>query len=83
MATTHPQRAAALSEASSSRSKRLTAAIDAAWFAGQGERARELVSRSLPDADRAQRAGLLFLRGVIEGQSGWLLDGVATLQQGG
>jgi tetratricopeptide (TPR) repeat protein len=76
------ERAAALSEVSSLRSKRLAAAVEAAWFAGQGDRARELVSRSLPIADRAQRARLLFLRGVIEGQSGRLLDGVATLQHG-
>ena len=36
----------------------------------------------MPIADRSQRAWLLFMRGVIEGQSGWLLDGVATIHQG-
>ena len=46
------------------------------------DRATELIRRALPIADRPQRAWLLFIRGVIEGQSGWLLDGVATMRQG-
>ena len=74
------ERAAALSESSPERARRLAAAAQAAWTAGQGDRARELVRRALPLADRPQRALLLMMRGVIEGQSGWLLDGVASMQ---
>ena len=76
------ERAAALSETSSERSRRLAAAAHAAWSAGQGDRATELIGRALPIADRPQRARLLLMRGVIEGQREWLLDGVATLRQG-
>jgi len=76
------ERAAALSETSSTRARRLAAAAQAAWNAGQSDRAAGLIRRALPIADRPQRARLLFTRGVIEGQSGWLLDGVATMHQG-
>ena len=76
------ERAAALSETASDRARRLAAAAQAAWAAGQGGRAAELIRRALPIADRSRRAWLLFMRGVIEGQSGWLLDGVATMRQG-
>ena len=75
------ERAAALSKRSPERARRLAAAAQAAWTAGQGDRARELVGRALPLADRPQRALLLLMRGVIEGQSGWLLDGVASIRQ--
>jgi DNA-binding CsgD family transcriptional regulator len=75
-------RAAALSETSSERARRLAAAAEAAWAAGQVEQAAELIRRALAIADRRQRAWLLFVRGVIEGQSGWLLDGVATMREG-
>ena len=80
-AATAFERAATLSEDTPSRARRLAAAVRAAWLAAQIDRARDLVSRTLPLTDRAQRAEVLFLRGVIEGQSGWLLDGVATLHQ--
>lgn len=76
------ERAAALSETSSERARRLSAAAQAAWTDGQGDRAAELIRRALPIADRPQRAWLLLIRGIIEGQSGWLLDGVATMRQG-
>ena len=76
------ERAAALSKTSSQRARRLSAAAQAAWTAGQGDRAAELIGRALPIADRPQRAWLLLMRGIIEGQSGWLLDGVATMHQG-
>ena len=76
------ERSAALSEASSERARRLAAAAEAAWSAGQVDRATDLIRRALPIADRPERAWLLFIRGVIEGQSGWLLDGVATMRQG-
>lgn len=75
------ERAAALSETGSARGVRLAAAVEAAWSAGQADRARSLVRRSLPLVDRPQRARLLYLSGVIEGQSGWVLDGVNTRQK--
>jgi hypothetical protein len=80
-AATAFERAATLSEDTPSRARRLAAAVRTAWLAAQGDRARDLVSRSLPLTDREQRAEILFFRGVIEGHSGWLLDGVATLHQ--
>jgi DNA-binding CsgD family transcriptional regulator len=80
-AATAFERAATLSEATPPRARRLAAAVEAAWFAAQVDRARELVSRSLPLSERGQLAGLLYWRGSIEGQSGGLLDGVATLHQ--
>jgi tetratricopeptide (TPR) repeat protein len=80
-AATAFERAAELSDADSLRAMRLAAAVEAAWAAGQIERARGLLGRSVALAERPQRARLLYLRGVIEGQSGWLLDGVATLKQ--
>jgi DNA-binding CsgD family transcriptional regulator/tetratricopeptide (TPR) repeat protein len=80
-AATAFERAATLSKATPPRARRLAAAVEAAWFAAQVDRALELVSRSLPLSEPAQRAGLLYWRGAIEGQSGGLLDGVATLHQ--
>ncbi len=76
------ERAATLSGTACDRARRLASAAQAAWHAGQSDRARGLIRRALPIADRAGRAWLLFMRGVIEGQSGWLLDGVATIRQG-
>ena len=75
------ERAAVLSSDSSSRSRRLVAAAEAAWIGGQEDLARELVGRSLPIADRAQQSRLLYLRGVIESNCGSLLDGAATMKQ--
>ena len=80
-AATAFERAATLSETTPRRARRLASAVEAAWFAAQVDRARELVIRSLPLSDRAQRAELLYWRGAIEGQSGGLLVGVATLHQ--
>ncbi len=76
------EQSASLSETASGRAGRLAAAAQAAWHAGQVDRAAELISRALPIADPRQRARLMFIRGVVEGQSGWLLDGVATMHQG-
>ncbi len=75
------ERAAALSTDPGSSGRRLAAAVNAAWLGGQADRASELVRRALPIADRDQRARLLFQTGVIEGQTGWLLEGVATVTQ--
>jgi DNA-binding CsgD family transcriptional regulator len=78
-AATAFERAAELSDAQPSRSRRLGEAAEAAWAAGQPERARGLVTRSLPNADGHQRVRLLYLSGVIEARSGWLPDALAPL----
>jgi DNA-binding CsgD family transcriptional regulator/tetratricopeptide (TPR) repeat protein len=80
-AATAFERAAALSDAEPSRSRRLGEAAEAAWAAGQAERARGLVTRSLPHADGGQRVRLLYLSGVIKARSGWLPDALAPLLQ--
>ena len=57
----------------------LVSAAGAAWDAGQPDRARELIARALPRAQRERSARLLHLRGVIESRCGSLRDAVATL----
>jgi DNA-binding CsgD family transcriptional regulator len=78
-AATAFERAAELSDAEPSRSRRLGEAADAAWAAGQAERARGLVTRSLPNAEGRQRVLLLYLSAVIEARSGWLPDALAPV----
>jgi DNA-binding CsgD family transcriptional regulator len=78
-AATAFERAAELSDAEPSRSRRLGEAADAAWAAGQAERARGLVTRSLPHAEDAERVRLLYLSSLIEARSGWLPDSLAPL----
>jgi DNA-binding CsgD family transcriptional regulator len=78
-AATAFERAAELSDAESTRSRRLAEAAEAAWAAGQPERARGLVTRSLATADGQQRVRLLYLSGVIEARSGWLPDALAPV----
>jgi DNA-binding CsgD family transcriptional regulator len=78
-AATAFERAAELSGAEPSRSRRLGQAAEAAWAAGQAERARGLVTRSLPHAEGPERVRLLYLSGVIEARSGWLPDALAPL----
>ena len=75
------ERAAELSEDEIARGARLTAAAEAAWEAGQADRARALMRRSPPVADDRQRVRRLYLNGLIEGRSGWLDSGATTLQQ--
>jgi len=76
------EHAATLSGTVLGRARRLGEAAQAAWDAGQGDRATGLIRRALPTADRSQRAWLLYMRGNIQGQSGSLLDGVATMHRG-
>jgi DNA-binding CsgD family transcriptional regulator len=78
-AATAFERAAELSNAEPSRSRRLADAAEAAWAAGQAARARGLVTRSLPQADGLQRVRLLYVSGLIEARSGWLPDSLAPL----
>jgi DNA-binding CsgD family transcriptional regulator len=72
-------RAAELSADEGRRTARLAAAAEAAWAAGQPERARELIARALPLATAQARAELLHLRGVIEARTGDLRSAVAVL----
>jgi DNA-binding CsgD family transcriptional regulator len=78
-AATALERAAELSDAEPTRTRRLGEAAEAAWAAGQPERARGLVTRSLPNADGLQRVRLLYLSGLIEGMSGSLPDALPPL----
>ena len=80
-AATAFERAARLTDVESPRGQRLALAAQAAWMAGQANRARALINRALPLADRPQRARLLYLAGMIEGRNGWLDDGVRTLEK--
>jgi DNA-binding CsgD family transcriptional regulator len=81
-AATALERAALLSETDSARGRRLGAAATAAYTAGQAGRASDLVDRSLPIAGPGDRAHLLGLRGVIDGNSGLLSEGIRTLLEG-
>ena len=72
-------RAAELTVDESRRTERLTAAAKAAWAAGQPERARELIGRTLPLATGEVRGKLLHLQGIIEATTGDLRSGVALL----
>ncbi len=81
-AATAFERAARLSETDVSRGRRLADAAAAAWEAGQVDRARGLVADALGLSDRAERARLLYLSGVIEGRCGRLSDAVAMLTKG-
>jgi DNA-binding CsgD family transcriptional regulator len=81
-AATAFDRAAQLSDDASSRGRRLAAAAEAAWEAGQVDRARRLVDQALSLVDPPQHARLLYLRGVIEGRSGRFAEAVATFSEG-
>ena len=72
-------RAAELSADEGRRAGRLAAGAEAAWAAGQPERARELIARALPLTTAQARAELLYLRGVIEARTGDLRSAVAGL----
>jgi DNA-binding CsgD family transcriptional regulator len=81
-AATAFDRAAQLSDDASSRGRRLAAAAEAAWEAGQVDRARDLVHQALPLVDQPQHAPLLYLRGVIEGRGGKFEEALATFSEG-
>jgi DNA-binding CsgD family transcriptional regulator len=72
-------RAAELSTDADLRTGRRAAAAEAAWAAGQPERARELIARALPLTTGQARAELLHLRGVIEARTGDVRGAVAVL----
>ena len=58
---------------------RLAAAAQAASDAGQPDRARGLIARALPLAERANRARLLYLQGLIDMRCGEMRAAAATL----
>jgi DNA-binding CsgD family transcriptional regulator/tetratricopeptide (TPR) repeat protein len=72
-------RAAELSDDEGRRTARLAAAAEAAWAAGQPERARNLIVRALPRATGPLHVELLYLRGVIEARTGDLRGAIAVL----
>ncbi|HET9763720.1 MAG TPA: BREX system ATP-binding domain-containing protein [Casimicrobiaceae bacterium] len=63
-------RSAELSVEDTDRIRRLAAAADAAWAAGDPDRARALIAKALPLAVGRVRAELLQLRGTIEARTG-------------
>jgi DNA-binding CsgD family transcriptional regulator len=65
-------RAAELSTDEARRVRRMAAAAQAAWAAGQHSRAREIIGQALPQATGQTRAQLLYLNGLIEGFAGSL-----------
>jgi DNA-binding CsgD family transcriptional regulator len=75
-------RAAELSTDEDRRTRRIAAAAQAAWDAGQPDRAREAVSRALPVAGDELKARLLHLSGVIEALCGSLDAAIAQLLEG-
>ena len=82
-AATAFERAAALARPSTVRlAPRPAAAAQAAWDAGQAHRARALIARALPRADRRSRARLLHLRGVVEQSCGSIDRAVAAQLEG-
>jgi DNA-binding CsgD family transcriptional regulator len=79
-AATALERAADLSPGDAARVRRLAAAADNAWLAGQGPRAQALVRRAAPLAQEAsQRAALGYLDGMFQLRTGVAADAVDTL----
>jgi DNA-binding CsgD family transcriptional regulator len=76
-------RAAELSTDQSRRTRRIAAAAQAAWDAGQAGRARDAIARALPLATGELRAHLLHVNGVIESRTGSLQEGWSRLVEGG
>ncbi len=76
------QRAAELGAASRVRTQRLAAGGEAAWLAGQTERAEHLLDRALADRpDAVVRAHVAELRGAVQTRCGSLDAARETLMQ--
>jgi DNA-binding CsgD family transcriptional regulator len=75
-------RAAELSVDDRRRDRRIAAAAQAAWAAGQPERAGQAITRLLPSAADGLRAELLHLSGVIDANTGSLREAYAKLREG-
>ncbi|NMO50026.1 AAA family ATPase [Actinoplanes sp. TBRC 11911] len=67
-------RAAELSAAGPERTRRLAGAAEAAWAAGEPDKAQAAVDRALPHAEGELYARLLRLSGVIAARNGHLRD---------
>jgi DNA-binding CsgD family transcriptional regulator len=63
-------RAAELSTDEARRLQRVADAADAAWVAGEPDRAREIAGRVLPQASGGTRVQLLHISGLIEAYAG-------------
>ena len=72
-------RAAELSTGQERRVRRVAAAAQAAWDAGEPERARDAIARALPAAVGELKAELLHLSGAIEGACGSVPMALARL----
>jgi DNA-binding CsgD family transcriptional regulator len=72
-------RAAELSSDQNRRTRRLAGAAQAAWDAGQPDRAREAIAAALPTAGGELRGRLLYLKGMIEAHAGSVRDAPAIL----
>jgi len=75
-------RAVELSTDEQRRVGRIAAGAQAAWDAGQPDRAREAIDHALPHADGELKARLLFLKGVIEARCGSLRKALPDLREG-
>jgi DNA-binding CsgD family transcriptional regulator len=75
-------RAAELSTDGGRRAHRMAAAAQAAWDAGQPDRARDIIGQALPSATDRTRAWLLHLGGVIEARTGSMREACTWLLQG-
>ena len=75
-------RAAEISGDETRRLRRIAAAAQAAWDAGEYDRVRDALARSLPTATGEERALLLHLAGVLEERTGSLRDAHAILLDG-
>jgi DNA-binding CsgD family transcriptional regulator/tetratricopeptide (TPR) repeat protein len=75
-------RAAQLSADGERRIRRIAAAAQAAWDAGQPDRAREAIARALPHADGELKARILYLSGVIHARCDSLTAAAAQLREG-
>ena len=75
-------RAAELSTGGVRRAHRMAAAAQAAWDAGQPDRAREIIGQALPLATDQTRAWLLHLGGMIEARTGSMREACTWLLQG-
>ena len=75
-------RAADLSTDDTRRYRRIAAAGQAAWDAGDVERVRDLIAGSLPTATGEPRALLLHLAGVLEWRTGSLREACSIMSRG-
>src|SRR5215469_491926 len=74
--------AAELSSDGPGRTRRVAAAAQAAWDAGQPDRARDAIARALPSASGELKAKLLQLSGIIEARCGSVPTALARLLEG-